>query len=251
MPDQTHGDLIRLDPAGQSQEEVLRRIPLGTPASAGGIDESSLQDLLFRHPRSLPIPAIDAAYSDPVPVCRELYTAAGYVDALYINPLGRLILAEFKLWRNPQARREVIGQILDYTKELASWTYEDLQREVSRARKMKGNVPFELVREQAPGVDEAEFVDNVARHLRRGEFLLLIIGDAAVCGVAVFQGSMALPESRHVFSPAFRLPGQPTSMQVVSVIAQKGGAGKTTLSLAIACAAAAEGLSAVVVDLDP
>ena len=42
---------------------------------------------------------------------------------------------------------------------------------------MKGNVPFELVREQAPGVDEAEFVDNVARHLRRGEFLLLIIGD--------------------------------------------------------------------------
>ena len=40
-------------------------------------------------------------------------------------------------------------------------------------------------------------------------------------------------------------------MQVLSVIAQKGGAGKTTLSLAVACAAAAEGLSAVVVDLDP
>ena len=29
-----------------------------------------------------------------------------------VNALGRLILAEFKLWRNPQARREVIGQIL-------------------------------------------------------------------------------------------------------------------------------------------
>ena len=68
----------------------------------------------------LPVAAIDAAYSDPVPVCRELSTPAGYVDALYINALGRLILAEFKLWRNPQARREVIGQILNYTKELAS-----------------------------------------------------------------------------------------------------------------------------------
>ena len=122
MPDQTYGDLIRLDRAGQSPEEVLRRIPLGTPASAGGIDEATLQDLLFRFPRSLPIAAIDAAHSDPVPVCRELYTPAGYVDALYINPLGRLILAEFKLWRNPQARREVIGQILDYAKELASGT---------------------------------------------------------------------------------------------------------------------------------
>ena len=40
-------------------------------------------------------------------------------------------------------------------------------------------------------------------------------------------------------------------MKIVSVIAQKGGAGKTTLSLILACAAAAEGLSAVVVDLDP
>ena len=40
-------------------------------------------------------------------------------------------------------------------------------------------------------------------------------------------------------------------MKVLSVIAQKGGAGKTTVSLAVACAAAADGLSAVVVDLDP
>ena len=149
----------------------------------GGLDESSLRDLLFRFPRSLPVAAIDAAYSDPVPVCRELYTRAGYVDALYINALGRLILAEFKLWRNPQARREVIGQILDYTKELASWTYEDLQREVSRALRRKGNVPYELVRAHAPDVDEAQFVDNVSRHLRRGEYLLLIIGDGIREGV--------------------------------------------------------------------
>lgn len=43
----------------------------------------------------------------------------------------------------------------------------------------------------------------------------------------------------------------PARMKALSVIAQKGGAGKTTLSLAVACAAAADGLSAVVVDLDP
>lgn len=34
-----------------------------------------------------------------------------------------------------------------------------------------------------PDVDEAQFVDNVSRHLRRGEFLLLIIGDGIREGV--------------------------------------------------------------------
>ena len=127
--------------------------------------------------------AIDAAYDSAVPVCRELSTPAGYVDALYVSALGRLTLAEFKLWRNPQARREVIGQILDYAKEIASWSYEDLQREVSRALKRPGNVLFDLVRATDPDVEEGVFVDNVTRHLRRGEFLLLIIGDGIREGV--------------------------------------------------------------------
>ena len=181
--DQSHGDLIRLDPEGDVKEEALRRIPLGTSAGAGGISESKLQDLFFRFPGVLPISAIDASYEDAVPVCRELLTTAGYVDALYVNPRGRLTLAEFKLWSNPQARREVIGQILDYTQAIASWSYEDLQREVSKALNRKGNVLFELVRARDPCVKEAEFVDNVTRHLRRGEFLLLIIGDGIREGV--------------------------------------------------------------------
>ena len=39
------------------------------------------------------------------------------------------------------------------------------------------------MRQQTPDVDEAEFVDNVSRHLKRGEFLLLIIGDGIREGV--------------------------------------------------------------------
>ena len=181
--DQSYGDLIRLDADGDSQEEIIRRIPLATAASSGGIDESSLQDLLFRFPNCLPIAAIDASYRDAVPVCRELATSAGYVDALFVNSHGRMTLVEFKLWRNPQARREVIGQILDYTQAIAKWGYEDLQREVSKALKKKGNVLFELIRENAPHTNEAEFVDNVTRHLKRGEFLLLIVGDGIREGV--------------------------------------------------------------------
>ena len=182
-PNQAYGDMIRLNLVNGNAEGTLQRIPLGTAVTLGGINESTLQDLLFRFPRTLPIAAIDPAYAGAVPVCRELSTPAGYVDAVYVNSLGRLTLAEFKLWRNPQARREVIGQILDYTQEIASWSYEDLQREVSKALKRTGNVLYELVRVADPEVDEADFVDNVTRHLRRGEFLLLIIGDGIREGV--------------------------------------------------------------------
>ena len=133
----TYGDLIRIDPDNDAAAETLHPIPLGASTADGGLAESDIHDLLFRFPGALPIAAIDASYAGAIPVCRELYTRAGKVDALYVNPLGRLTLAEFKLWRNPQARREVIGQILDYAKELASWRYADLQREVSRTRRVE------------------------------------------------------------------------------------------------------------------
>ena len=174
---QTYGHLIRLDAGGDSAPEVLERVPPGAGVSSGSIDEATLQNLLFRYPEALPIAAIDPAYSGAVPICTELTLPAGYADALYVNALGRLTLAEFKLWRNPQARREVIGQILDYAKDLASCTYEDLQRQVSLALGKTGNALYDLVQERHPEVNEAEFVDNVTRHLRRGEFLLLIVGD--------------------------------------------------------------------------
>ena len=115
-----------------------------------------------------------------MPICRQLSLPAGFANALFVNYLGRLTLTEFELWRNPQARREVIGQILDYAKDLASWDYADLQRQVSLALGKSGNALITWcvsVCQHSPGLNEAQFVDRVSRHLRRGEFLLLIIGD--------------------------------------------------------------------------
>ena len=182
---QAYGELIRVRSGDNAGAETLRRVPLGAGSADGGISEDELEDLLFRYPQTLPIAAIDASYADAAPICRQLSLPAGFPDALLVNHLGRLTLVEFKLWRNPQARREVIGQILDYAKDLAAWGYEDLQRQVSLALRQSGNVLYDRVREHhrnlGPGenreLDEAQFVDNVTRHLQRGEFLLLIVGD--------------------------------------------------------------------------
>ena len=95
MSTPTYGDLIRVDTDNGAVPEVLQRVPLGSSAASGGVDEATLQDLLFRFPQTLPIAAIDSAYAGAVPVCKELTLPAGYADALYVNHLGRLTLAEF------------------------------------------------------------------------------------------------------------------------------------------------------------
>jgi hypothetical protein len=98
-------------------------------------------------------------------------------------------IVEAKLWRNPEARRKVIGQILDYAKELSRWDYQDLQREISRATGRKGNVLYDLVKDQHPTITEAEFVDDVTRTLAKGRYLLLILGDGIREGVAGEESS--------------------------------------------------------------
>lgn len=41
---------------------------------------------------------------------------------------------ECKLWRNPQARREVLAQILEYASLLRGWSYGDLTARLKAAR---------------------------------------------------------------------------------------------------------------------
>ena len=147
--------------------------------------EEWLQNLLFEHPEALPIEEIDRTFAPAIPICMELATPAGSIDALLVTPKGKLIILETKLWRNPEARREVVGQILDYAKELSRWTYADLQREVSRRTEHSGNALFDIVAadETSDSLTEAEFVDEVSRSLRHGRFLLLICGDGIREGV--------------------------------------------------------------------
>lgn len=147
-------------------------------------NEAFIQKLAFGHPQCLPVTEIDRAFEGLIPVCMELNTPAGPLDILYVTPKGRLAVVEAKLWRNPEARRKVIGQVLDYAKELSLWDYEDLQREVSRATGRKGNVLYQIVADQFPETDEALFVDEVTRSLADGRFLLLILGDGIREGVA-------------------------------------------------------------------
>lgn len=175
-----HATPILLAADGLAAEPLIA-LPLG--ADGHGLSEAAIQNLIQQHPSCLPIAEIDPQFVDPVPICTELNTPAGPIDNFMVTASGLPVLVECKLWRNPEGRREVVGQILDYAKELSRWTCSDLQREVSRRLKCEGNVLLELVRCAGHDVDEIAFNDALTLNLRRGRFLLLIVGDGIRQGV--------------------------------------------------------------------
>src|SRR5947209_6592798 len=143
----------------------VQRLPLGETA---GHDEAWLRDQLFDNPQSVPVNDLDPSFGPLVALCRELRTEAGPVDIAYINQHGLLTLIECKLWRNPEARRKVVAQVIDYARAIVRWSYADLQRQVAIATGQTGNVPFQLVRAVHSDLQEQTFVDAAARAMRAG-----------------------------------------------------------------------------------
>lgn len=168
--------------------------------------EADIQKLVHEHPASLPISEIDPTFNAPVPICMELMTPAGPIDNFMVTPTGLPVLVECKLWRNPEGRREAVGQILDYAKELSTWSSSDLQREVSRRLKADDNPLLALVRAVAPDVDEIEFNDALTRNLRRGRFLLLIVGDGIREGVEAIADYLQAHAGLHFTLGLVELP---------------------------------------------
>ncbi len=155
----------------------------GGGGAGGGVSEADIQKLVQDHPSVLPIAEIDPAFANPVAICREMNTPAGPIDNFLVTPGGLPVIVECKLWRNPEARREVVGQILDYAKELSRWSQADLQREANIRLHTTGNVLLEKVRAVAPEINEIAFNDALTGNLRRGRFLLVIVGDGIREGV--------------------------------------------------------------------
>lgn len=174
-----YGDffLIERDSAAASRAE---RLALG---QTSGRNEAWVRDTLFAHPEIVPVRDIDPSFGPLIPLCTELRTPAGPLDLAFINPNGQLTLVECKLWRNQEARREVVAQVLDYARAISRWNYADLQRQVCAALGQQGNLPYELAQAVVPDLSEQRFVDDTSRAMRSGKFLLMIAGDGIRDGV--------------------------------------------------------------------
>lgn len=151
-------------------------------APAGIYDERWLQKLLMRHPELMVLDRMEAGAGDVAPICRELPIdrtgGSVFLDLLGVTRTGRLVLTECKLWRNPQARREVVAQILEYAPLLRRWSFGDLTTRVKKKLGSSGANPIHLEAvKRWPDLDEAVFVDGLSRSLELGDFHLIIAGD--------------------------------------------------------------------------
>jgi len=161
---------------------LLQPVPLTRPP----FDEAVLQSLLAANPAVLPTEEIDPAYTGLRLLGREVGTQAGPIDIVYATEAGHLALVETKLWKNPEARREVVGQIIDYAKELSHWSFEDLDAAVRKALRLGGQDGKSIVgllRQSGASFEEPHLIDAIGRNLRSGRFLLLIVGDGIREGV--------------------------------------------------------------------
>jgi hypothetical protein len=99
-----------------------------SPIESGYVSEDHLQAMIDEFPELLPGVSPDSY------VCREFSTDSGPIDNLIINAKdGSLTLVECKLAKNPEVRRKILGQIIDYAASLSRLDFEEFhQRWIDR-----------------------------------------------------------------------------------------------------------------------
>ena len=96
-------------------------------------DEHWLQELLIENPSLLPSKELDEAWPELIPLGREVPVKAGSIDNLYITRNGLICLVETKLWRNFEAHRTVVAQIIAYAKDLAGMPFDSFKECVEKS----------------------------------------------------------------------------------------------------------------------
>lgn len=157
--------------------------------------EMELQKLLIEAPSLIPVDEIREDISPFVIAVDEFgLPGSGNTDVLAFNPKGDIAIIECKLAANPESKRKVVGQILEYGAYLWEMNYETLNE---RVKKRKGKSLSQLIEEainrepinaqpRNEGTaeesatmewDEEEFRSKVEEQLKSGSFLLIIVVD--------------------------------------------------------------------------
>jgi len=160
----------------QDNSLAMERLALGK----GNFDEAWLQNQVQQHPYVLPVSEIEPGFGDLIAIAMEVPVPQGFIDNVFITPNGNVVFTELKLWRNPQARREVVAQSLDYIAGLSGMSYSEFEHACLTGKLSKDPPPeslYDFVRDVPDALSEPEFIDAVSKNLKRGRILAIAAGD--------------------------------------------------------------------------
>jgi hypothetical protein len=127
-----------------------------------GLGEAWYRDSIAANPELALKPCRDAGLTDEAwkTWATEVGTGAGRIDVLLVSESGRFCIVETKLATNPEARRKVVAQVLDYALALPDMAFEDLP--------------------DPPRGDDGNWFcdpDDARARLSEGDYLLVIVAD--------------------------------------------------------------------------
>jgi hypothetical protein len=132
-------------------------------------DENKLEKLLEKSPDLLTIEGGKPIlfFTGQVPLGNNA------ADLLGVDADGTIVIVECKLAKNPEARRTVVGQILEYAAQVRGTSYGAFET------KMTGSSGLSLIEKarelvSEDGWDEENFKDGIKRSLELGNFRLVI-----------------------------------------------------------------------------
>lgn len=144
--------------------------------------EDALQTLFEKYPQLIPGRQIDPGSEDPprfILLRREMPVGAWALDHLFADQRGVLTLVETKLIENPESRREVIGQIIEYAANaIELWSGGKARQKASEYWVKKGKDLDEiLLNEFGDQLDLDDYWKNIESNLRNGRLRLIIAAD--------------------------------------------------------------------------
>jgi hypothetical protein len=139
------------------------------------ISESDLQDYLEKYPSIIPIEEVYENASQLTCIGREVPVASGAMDLLYIDQEGVLTIVETKLAKNPEIRRTVIGQLIEYASFVSQWKTEYIYEMVTNRLKQPldtSDFGYHIFKKT-----EDDFKHNIEENLKNGKIHLIIAVD--------------------------------------------------------------------------
>ncbi len=138
-------------------------------------DEASLHHLIHQNPTLLPL----AGSPRLMVLGSEVQLGNGYADILAVEPSGRPTIIEVKLARNPEARKQIVSQILAYAAFLRGMDIEGLEKVALRqalADAGYGSIlEAVMAQDQEGAVDSAAFATSMQEYLDLGSFRLVLV----------------------------------------------------------------------------